>query len=674
MSLATHPFDIHGMLRRVLLTFTCTAMAIVSSVTLAQSETETLDDLEEQAFIAAAAMAQPSLVRIETVGGIEVVDNILTTTGPTTGIVVASDGWILSSTFNFIAKPASIVITTFDGRKFPARHIADDRLRMLTLLRIDAEGLIPIAVADPESFQPGRWAIALGRTYDSEAPNISVGIISALKRVWGKALQTDAKISPVNYGGPLVDLSGQALGILVPLTPDGNSVTGGIEWYDSGIGFAIPIQDALLAAERMKTGNNLSPGLLGVSFRRGGGVAETPIVDRVQFGSPAQQGGLAVNDLITHVDERPVARVADIRQQLGTRYADDQVALTIKRGEESLDIRVQLVAELLPYESGFLGVLPLRTMRDAAAEGVVIRYVFPNSVAEEAGLQRRDRIIQIQDRPINTIAELSDAIGRTMPGDAVKLTFIREKQRPQTLELKLGKVPNDLPPTDLPVHPPLVVPATEALPAETTLAKGRFTETLPGRDDSFWAYVPEDYNPQLPYGLVVWIHPTGETHEAVCLARWKSICDTRGLIMLGPKADRNTWSPEHTEFVKDAVTVIGDRYNIDPLRRVVLSYGNAGGFTQFFINKERDLFNGIVLWESPLMIPPPEHEPEHRWQWFLGCHEEHSQRAAIDQSAKALREMKYPTVLSTWTGKQDEFPPQEAVEELSRWIDSLDRL
>src|SRR5262249_59547133 len=75
--------------------------------------------------------------------------------------------------------------------------------------------------------------------------SVSYGIISALGRVWGKAIQTDAKISPINYGGPLVDVTGRVQGILIPASPRGEDVTAGFEWYDSGIGFAIPMGDVM---------------------------------------------------------------------------------------------------------------------------------------------------------------------------------------------------------------------------------------------------------------------------------------------------------------------------------------------------------------------------------------------------------------------------------------------
>ena len=90
----------------------------------------------------------------------------------------------------------------------------------------------------------GQWTIAVGRTFNQKEPNISVGVLSATNRIWSTAIQTDAKISPANYGGPLIDSRGRVLGVLVPLSPQkqGGEIAGA-EWYDSGIGFAVPLVD-----------------------------------------------------------------------------------------------------------------------------------------------------------------------------------------------------------------------------------------------------------------------------------------------------------------------------------------------------------------------------------------------------------------------------------------------
>ena len=163
-------------------------------------------------------MVAPSVVRIQTVGGLDRVGRVLTGTAATTGVVVSADGFVISSAFNFVSRPSSVLVTLFDGRRFPAKIVANDRARMLTLLKIEADGLSVPRVAARKDFRVGQWAIAMGRTYESPLPSLSVGIISALDRIWGRALQTDAKISPANYGGPLVDIRGQVIGVLVPLS------------------------------------------------------------------------------------------------------------------------------------------------------------------------------------------------------------------------------------------------------------------------------------------------------------------------------------------------------------------------------------------------------------------------------------------------------------------------
>ncbi len=122
---------------------------------------------------------------------------------------------------------------------------------------------LPVPEAFPkDQIRVGHWALAVGRTLSPEItdpPSVSVGIISALDRVWGKALQTDAKVSPVNYGGPLVAMDGRVQGILVPASPQSEGATAGVEWYDSGIGFAIPMDDVLKALAE-------SGGMLGFSM------------------------------------------------------------------------------------------------------------------------------------------------------------------------------------------------------------------------------------------------------------------------------------------------------------------------------------------------------------------------------------------------------------------------
>ena len=112
-----------------------------------QTPSRELEELEEKAFQQAVTQVAPSLVRIETVGGLDQIQNFTVGSGPTTGVVVSADGYVISSSFNFVSKPTSILVSLTDGRRLPAKLVANDVARMLTLLKIEATGLVPAKAA-----------------------------------------------------------------------------------------------------------------------------------------------------------------------------------------------------------------------------------------------------------------------------------------------------------------------------------------------------------------------------------------------------------------------------------------------------------------------------------------------------------------------------------------------
>ena len=132
-----------GVSRRIEL-FVVVLWAFAACVPASSAAEKSVEALEEQAFKQAAAYVSPSIVRILTTGGQDRIGRILTGTGPTTGVVVSADGYVISSAFNFASRPSSILVELPDERRFSARLVATDRARMLTLLKIDASGLIPV--------------------------------------------------------------------------------------------------------------------------------------------------------------------------------------------------------------------------------------------------------------------------------------------------------------------------------------------------------------------------------------------------------------------------------------------------------------------------------------------------------------------------------------------------
>ena len=165
----------------------------------------------------------------------------------------------------------------------------------------------------------------------------------------------------------MIDLKGRVLGILAPMSPQGQEEIAGAEWYDSGIGFAVPLVDILPRLDQMKQGRDLKPGLLGVSLK--GEMYQGPIeIAARSANSPAAMAGFEKGDQIVEINGKPVRWEAELRHQLGRRYAGDIVHVVAKRGEDRIEADVELAAEIEPFDVSFLGILPMRNDNDRRRE------------------------------------------------------------------------------------------------------------------------------------------------------------------------------------------------------------------------------------------------------------------------------------------------------------------
>ena len=616
----------------------------------------------------AVVRASSSIVRIETIGGLDLLDGQLINTGPTTGVIVSDDGYIITSSFNFAAKPASILVTLPESSKrIPAVVVARDHLKKLTLLKVSAENLVPAKPVDVKEIRVGQWAIALGRTYDSPLPNVSLGLISALGRIDGKALQTDAKVSPANYGGPLVDIHGNVMGILVPLSPTGKGLTEGVNWYDSGIGFAIPLQDVFAALDRLKAGTDLKAGLMGVSFGTTPPFLAKPVLQEIRPNSPAAQAGLKTKDLIISLEGKPVKTVANVKQQLGKKYAGETVSLVVKRGDKTEKLTVQLTDQLEPFREGWLGILGQR-LRSVDSTGAIIRYVYPNSPAEKAGLKKKDRIVGIDDLKITTYDQLRDQLLLKQPNEKVELKVVRAGET-RKMEVTTGSIPDSIV-DQLPL--PVLTQKKEGEEGKEEgqklkLKTGERVVTLAEHQQKYRLFVPEDFQYEAGYGLALWLPASGEPVPGKDLAQWKRICRTRGFLLVMPVSENlKEFSSDDVNWLLDCVKDVEQNYHLDPNLTCLITTGKDVSFPWLFVFEHKEIFEGLFSMGIPRRFRAPFNEPGYRLQVLLSPITQEQQKIA-QKLQKYLNREGYPVI----SRPQPKELSVEDFDAIGRWLDSI---
>lgn len=247
--------------------------------------------------------------------------------GKTSGVVLTSDGWIVISRFALNLDPTTVLITVPGRGTFHAERAGEDTSRGIALVKIDAEDLPVPEFVHPDDVRVGQWAFALGRTFAQDEPTVHLGIVSARRRLFGRALQIDAYTSPANYGGAVVDIHGRVLGVAVPLSPSGRNA--GVEWYDSGIGFATTIADIPELLERMQDGQVLQRAWLGVQLSTSHLGPGAKITGTPKSGAAAE-AGIRKGDIIMKVDGVDVLNGPHFQMLVSSRLGGDTCTLVIK--------------------------------------------------------------------------------------------------------------------------------------------------------------------------------------------------------------------------------------------------------------------------------------------------------------------------------------------------------
>ncbi|MSR80339.1 MAG: PDZ domain-containing protein [Gemmataceae bacterium] len=653
----------------------------------------------QNAIQVAVKRVAPSVVTIETSGGSEVIslgrgprdqDKLLRKgVGATTGVIVHPDGWILSSAFNFANKPTSIIVS-INQTKHIARIVATDTTRSIALLKIPIATPQVAEVAPISQLQTGQTVIALGRTLSgAEAPpSVSVGIISALNRIQGKAIQTDAKISPINYGGPLVDLSGRVAGILVPLSPQGEGDGAGIEWYDSGIGFSVPLEHCLKNLPKLMEGKDLKRGMLGILLK-GDPLMDPPEVGTAQTGLPAQKAGMQTGDRIVSVGGIAVDNQTQFQREMSKYYAGDKVSLVYKRGDKVVPVDgLELISPSNSKEQAQLGIYPIR---DDEGKGILIRHVNPKGPADLAGLASGDRILAarpfvvlpagspaipaLKPPPKFGRADLVQSMERILPGMEMELLVQKNGQMSsKTFKVKSGLALEGL--ADLNPATATNRPLQGDRPGDKKPQTGLISGTNNAQDRSWKAFLPKGAGREV-HGIVVWFHPPGrgrdnDLEEIVNL--WENELNRHRLVLLMPQSHVETgWNVSDASFINETVKAIQELANIDPNRIVAHGFAQGGQMAGYLGLTQKGLYKGVAAVGA---IPSnlPRESPDNGPKFFLSTGDRDPQMEAIKTSQKTLRGLGIPCFLHIIPQSGQQYLDLGGIETLNRWIEGLDGL
>ncbi|MDD2885328.1 MAG: DegQ family serine endoprotease [Dechloromonas sp.] len=260
------------------------------------------------------------------------------------GFIISADGYILTNA-HVVDGADEVTVRLTDKREFKARIIGADKRTDVALLRIDANGLPAVKLADPAQLKTGEWVVAIGSPFGFDN-SVTAGIVSAKGRALPQEnyvpfIQTDVAINPGNSGGPLFNMKGDVVGINSQIY----SRSGGY----MGVSFAIPIDVAMEVQQQLRTTGRVSRGRLGVVIQEVSkeladslGLARPmgAVVNAVEKAGPAEQAGLEAGDVILRFDGKVIASSADLPRQVGASKPGSRVILQVWRRGAYRDIAV----------------------------------------------------------------------------------------------------------------------------------------------------------------------------------------------------------------------------------------------------------------------------------------------------------------------------------------------
>jgi serine protease Do len=382
------------------------------------------------------------------------------------GVIVDTGGWIVTNA-HVVESARSVRVDVQPARapaaggsilkprsrRLAARVVGLDRETDVAVLKVEQTGLPALEFGDSEALHQGQIVLAFGSPLGLEN-SASLGVVSAVARQL-KAddamiyVQTDASINPGNSGGPLVDAAGRMVGLNTMIL----SQSGGNE----GIGLAAPGNIVRSVYEQIRRDGRVRRGVIGVRAQTispplatglGLLVDSGVVLSDVAPSGPAAAAGLRPGDVVTALDGKPMENARQLDVNLYRRAPGETVTLAVRRGTESLDVKVAVVerpedpdrfASLVTPERNLiprLGILALELDEDLrrslgslrGSEGVLVAARSGSGTGAEDDLRPGDVVYAVNGVSVRGLAELRSAVARPSAGEPLVLHVERSSR------------------------------------------------------------------------------------------------------------------------------------------------------------------------------------------------------------------------------------------------------
>jgi len=332
-----------------------------SSPVLTQTGSSTAQTAATGSIEKVAQNVLPSVVMIDVSGP--------NGSGSGSGIILSGDGKILTNNHvvALAGRSGSMSVSFNDGSHANAKVLGTDPLTDTAVIQAQGvHGLTPATLGHSSSLQVGQGVVAIGSPFGLDA-TVTSGIVSALDRPVDvgtvsqgnatvyPAIQTDAAINPGNSGGPLVNLSGEVVGIDAAIQTATDTTTSG-EPGSIGLGFAIPIDEVLPIVQQMIKGETptharLGIGVVNATNTAGATTDDGAKIQKVDTGSSAESAGLKTGDVITKVDDHLITSSDSLVATIRSYRPGDSVTVTYTRGGSTHTVRATLDSDAVTTNS-----------------------------------------------------------------------------------------------------------------------------------------------------------------------------------------------------------------------------------------------------------------------------------------------------------------------------------